>query len=206
MSPHDLADDLAYVRTIAEEGRQAPLLGGSFLSFWGVLNAVAWALQWGLVTGRLMPDPDWEFAILWAIYGTIAGVGMSLLGGRIRHLPGRSSVGNLVEALAWMSVGIGIGAIAAGAIGRMILTGDTLSVDVIPPAAFALYGAALLTTAMVSQQVWLRGFAVMAFITATILGVYLHADWFYLAGSAASLAVLLVPGLILLRKEPSTTV
>ncbi len=206
MSPRDMVDDLAYVRTIAEEGRQAPLLGGSFLMFWGVLNAVAWALHWGLVTERLLPNPNWEFAALWTVYGAVAGIGMSLLGARTRHLPGRSSMANKVEGLVWMAAGLGIGAIAMGAIGRMILTADTRSVDVIPAAAFALYGTALLTTAMVSQQVWLRGFAVMAYITAVILGIYLSADWLYLAGSGAALGVLLVPGLILLRKEPATTV
>ena len=206
MSPRDLAEDLAYVRTIAEEGRHAPLLGGSFLVFWGVLNAAAWAVQWGLVTERLMANPTWHFAALWAAYGVIAGVGMSLLFARERDLPGRSSIPNKVGGTVWTAVGLAITAISVGAIGRMILTGDTQSVDVIVPAAFALYGAALLTTAMVSQLVWLRVYAVMALVTAIILGLYLGKDWFYLAASGASLGVLLLPGLVLLRKEPSTTV
>ncbi len=206
MSPSDLADDLAYVRTIAEEGRQAPLLGGSYLVFWGVLNAIAWSAHWALVQEVLVPDPDWHFALLWTLYGVAAGLGSVLLGGRQKTLPGRSSIGNRVEGAAWTGAGLGIGAVAVGAIGRMALTGDTLSVDVIVPAAFALYGGALMVTGIVSKEKWLAAFATAAYALAVLFGLFLSAEWFYLAGAAGALVILLLPGTILLRKEPSMTV
>jgi hypothetical protein len=206
MSPRDLADDLAYVRTIAEEGRQAPLLGGSFFIFWGVLNAVAWSAQWALLHGLLFQNPTWHFAVLWAGYGVIAGIGMAALGGRVRTLPGRSSVGNRVEAAAWTGAGIGIGATALGAIGRMAMTGDTLAVDVIAPAAFVLFGAALMITGMISKERWLSAYATLSYCLGLLFWLFLSADWFYLAAAGGATVTLLAPGLILLRKEPSTTV
>lgn len=206
MSPKDLADDLAYVRTIAEEGRQAPLLGGSYLAFWGALNAIAWSGQWALLHDIIVPDPTWHFAVLWAGYGILAGLGMAMLGSRVRGMPGRSSVGNRVEAAAWAGAGTGIGAIALGAIGRMIMNGDELAPDVIAPAAFVLFGAALMITAMISKERWLASFAAMSYCLAVLLGIFLSADWFYLAGAGGAAVTLLVPGLILLRKEPTTTV
>lgn len=206
MSPTDLAEDLAYVRTMAEEGRQAPLLGGSYLAFWGLLNTAAWGAHWALLQGLIVADPGRYFAVLWILYGIIAGVGMGLLGGRTRNMPGRSSVGNRVEAAAWMGAGLGIGAVAAGAIGRMAMTGDTLAVDVIAPAAFTLFGAALMITGIISKERWLAGFAAMGYVTAILLGLFLSHDLFYLAAACGAIVILLVPGMILLRKEPATTV
>lgn len=206
MSPREIAEDLDYVRTLAEEGRHAPLLGGSFLMFWGALNALAWGAQWALLSGYVTPEPTWHFMVVWTVYGIIAGVGSSLLTNRIKSLPGQSSLGNRVERAAWAGAGIGTGAVVIGAIGHMMITRETTSPDVIMPAAYALYGGALLVTSIVSQEKWLGGFAVLAFITSAVLGVFLSAPWFYLAGAIASLVVLLAPGLMMLRKEPSTTV
>lgn len=206
MSPRELAEDLDYVRTLAEEGRHAPLLGGSFLMFWGTLNALAWGAQWALLNGFLTPNPTWHFMALWTTYGVIAGVGSSLLSSRIRALPGMSSLSNRVERAAWAGAGIGTGAVVVGAIGHTFATREFTSPDVIMPAAFALYGAALLVTSIVTQEKWLGGFAALAFLVSVALGVFLSAPWFYLAGAIASLVVLLTPGVMLLRKEPSTTV
>lgn len=206
MSPRDLAEDLAYVRTIAEEGRQAPLLGGSFLTFWGVLNAAAWMAQWALLHDLLVANPDWHFAALWSAYGVVAGIGTVLLGARVKGMPGRSAFGNRVEGAVWSGMGMGLGAVAVGAIGHMILSRNPPAVDVIVPSAFALYGVALMVTGTVSKERWLSAYAVASWGLSVILGVFLSSDWFYLAGAAGALTILLAPGLILLRKEPSTTV
>lgn len=206
MSPREIAEDLNYVRTLAEEGRHAPLLGGSFLMFWGVLNAIAWATHWGLVNEHLVADPSWHFGALWGSYGLCAGVGSVLLSNRIKDKPGTSSIGNRMERAAWAGAGIGTGAVVIGAIMHMAISGDRTAPDVIVPAAFALYGGALMVTSIVSQEKWLGRFAFLSFALSAVLGAFLSAHWFYLAGAAGSIATLLVPGIALLRKEPSTTV
>lgn len=53
MTKDELAQDLAYVRTLAEEGRHAPLIGGPFLVLSGLLLSVAYTLQWMLLQGVL---------------------------------------------------------------------------------------------------------------------------------------------------------
>lgn len=206
MSPRELAEDLDFVRTLAEEGRHAPLLGGSFLMFWGTLNGLAYGLHWALVSDLIVADPDWHFAALWTSYGVIAAFGSSLLAARSRRLPGASSLGNRVESAAWRGAGLGIMAVVVGAIGHMIFARDTLAVDVAPPAVFALYGAALMITAIVSREQWLGRFAVLSYLIAIVLGVFLSASWFYLLASVGSVVVLLAPGFVLLRKEPQVTV
>lgn len=206
MSPRELAEDLDFVRTLAEEGRHAPLLGGSFLMFWGTLNALAWGAQWALLSGYVTADPSWHFMAVWSVYGVVAGVGSSVLTSRVRALPGMSSLSNRIERAAWAGAGIGTGAVVIGAIGHMIVSRDFTSPDVIMPAAYALYGAALLVTSIVTQEKWLGVFATLAFVVSVVLGVFMSEPWFYLAGAIASLVVLLTPGVMMLRKEPSTTV
>lgn len=206
MSPRDLADDLAYVRTVAEEGRQAPLLGGSWLVFWGVLTAAAWVAQWALLTGRLADGAGWSFAALWAGYGVAAGLGMALLRRRLRDRPGQAAIGNRVERAVWVAAAWALLAITTGAIGRMALAGDYRAPDAIAVAAFAIYGLALMTTAGIAKETWLAAFAFLSFIIAAILGVYLISTWFYLAAAAGVVLVLVLPGVILLNREPATTV
>lgn len=206
MSPREIAEDLDYVRTLAVEGRHAPLLGGPFLVFWGVLNGIAYGLHWALVSHFIVAHPTWHFPLLWATYGVCAAVGSSLIGGSIKNLPGRSSLGNQVERVAWSGAGLGIMAVIAGAIGHMIIGGDRLAVDIGPPAVFALYGSALMVTGIVAKEQWLGRFAVLAYGISIILGLYLSAPWFYLLASFGSVAVLLTPGFMLLRKQPATTV
>lgn len=206
MSPREIAEDLDYVRTLAEEGRHAPLLGGPFLVFWGLLNGIAYGLHWGLVSDFIVPNPTWHFGALWASYGVCAGVGSSLISVRVKDLPGQSSLGNRVERTAWLGAGLGIMAVVIGAIGHMVISGDTLAVDMAPPAVFALYGSALMITGIVAKEQWLGRFAVLSYGIAIVLGLYLSAPWFYLLASLGSVVVLLTPGLMLLRKLPSTTV
>jgi hypothetical protein len=53
MTREEMLADLAYARTLAEEGRHAPLLGGAYLLFWGLLNAAAFAAQYAILEGAL---------------------------------------------------------------------------------------------------------------------------------------------------------
>ena len=46
-----LTDDLAYVREIAESGASAPLLGGRFLAWWGLLATGAYLGHYAIIKG-----------------------------------------------------------------------------------------------------------------------------------------------------------
>ncbi len=49
MTRDEMLADLAYARTLAEEGRNAPLLGGAYLLFWGALNSIAFFAHWAVI-------------------------------------------------------------------------------------------------------------------------------------------------------------
>lgn len=206
MTREDVLQDLAYARTLAEEGRRAPLLGGAYLIFWGLLNAAAFSAHWAVLEGRL---PFWNgaaFGAVWLTYGVTAGLGMVLLAQRTRRKPGLTAIGVRAESAMWRGAALALVAIVVGSLARMLATNDPTAPNAIFGAAFAIYGAALYGTARLSQHSWLKAFAWLSFAVAATLCLFANQNWAYLNAAAGSLAVLFVPGLILLRREPSAIV
>lgn len=206
MTREELLQDLAYARTLAEEGRHAPLLGGAYLCFWGVLNAVAFTAHWGVLEGYIPFADGAGFAAVWISYGVIAGVGSFLLGQRTRQKPGLTTIGVRAESAIWRGAALAVLAVVIGSLMRMIIADDPTAPNAIFGAAFALYGAALFGTAKLSQQSWLAGFAWLSFAVAFTLCLFANQSWAYLNAAVGSLLVLLAPGLVLLRREPASVV
>lgn len=204
MPREGLAEDMAYVRTLAEEGRDAPLLGGRFLVFWGALNSLVYLLHWALISGRLPgAESGIGFAALWISYGLIAAIGSRAMGAGLRDKPGKSSISVRAERAAWRGVGYAAAFIAFGCLARMALFDDSQAPNAIMGPVFACFGVAMLTTAMLSAQTWLYTFVGLAFAAALALCVLANQDWAYLIAALASAIVLLVPGVTLMRREPA---
>jgi hypothetical protein len=202
----ELLQDLAYARTLAEEGRHAPLLGGSYLVFWGVLNAFAFAAHWAILEGLLPFAGGAAFAILWLSYGVVAAIGMYFLRQRTRDKPGLTSIGSRAERAMWTGAAMALCAIVIGSVARMVMTQDPTAPNAIFGAAFALYGAVLFGVAMLSDQTWLKRFAWLSFGVAGVLCLFANQNWAYVNAAVGSLLVLVWPGVVLLRREPSAIV
>lgn len=205
MTREEILSDLAYARTLAEEGRHAPLLGGPHLMFWGVLNAIAFTAHWAQLSGFLWPTPM-GFPIIWIGYGVVAGIGMAMLRGRVRTKPGLTTIGARAEQAVWMGVGAAILAIVLGSIGRLIVANDPTAPNAIFGAAFALYGAALIAVSVLSEQRWLRTFGWLSVLIASMLCLFANQPFAYLIAAGGSLLVLTAPGVVLLKNEPSAIV
>lgn len=202
MTREEMLQDLAYARSLAEEGRHAPLLGGAHLAFWGCLNAIAFASQFAIIEGFL-PLTGVSFAVLWIGYGVVAALGMILLRMRTRTKPGQTTIGTRAERALWTGAAIALMAVVIGSIARMFISGDVDAPNAILGAAFALYGAALFGTASLSEQTWLRGFGWLAVGVAVNACMFADQSWVYVIASVGSLLALAVPGLILLKREPA---
>jgi hypothetical protein len=206
MTRDEMLADLAYARTLAEEGRHAPLLGGAYLVFWGLLNAAAFAAQFAIIQGFLPMLDGAAFGVLWMSYGAIAAIGMTLLRMRTRGKPGLTAIGTRAERALWTGAAIAVLAVVIGSIARMLMTNDPSAPNAILGAAFALYGAALFGTASLSEQTWMRGFGWLAVGVALNCCMFANESWVYVIASVGSLLALAVPGVILLKREPSAIV
>jgi hypothetical protein len=202
MTDNASSNDLAFLRSVAEKGAGAPLLGGRFLIFWGSLVAFAYVLHYLILVGRTPFGPE-ALGFLWAGFGLLGGAGSFWLGRGIRAKPGTGSAGNRVEAAVWRAVGFGIlfyvgGAVAAILLGRV----GTVLMDTIAPVALVLYGVAFAATGAAAQIAWFRWVTILSFVCAGVALTLIGEPALYLFGTAAVLAVGIVPGLVLITREP----
>ncbi|MGQ0532493.1 MAG: hypothetical protein ACT4OF_07360 [Caulobacteraceae bacterium] len=205
MTRDEMLADLAYARTLAEEGRNAPLIGGSYFVMFGVLLAICYSAQWAVLAGLLGIEPS-LIGVIWVGFGIAAGAGSALLSKRVRALPGGAAIPNRVDRNVWFGVVFAILTVVAGSVLRAVLLGDFTAPNAIVAAGFGLYGVALYVTAAISGQSWLRVFAFLAWAVSAALWFYIDQPWIYLFAAAASVVVLIVPGLVMVRREPKTTV
>ena len=201
MTREEMLQDLNYARTLAEEGRQAPLIGGAYLVMFGLMLGACYAGQYAALTGAM---PLQYLGPMWLMFGVAAFVGVMLLRGRTRAMPGGASIANRADRVVWQGVTAAILAVVIGSILRTVLTADTTAPNVIMAAGFGLYGVVLYSTSCLSNAKWLRGFAFVAFLVSAGLWFFMDEPWAYVLASAASIVVLLIPGLVMMRREPTS--
>lgn len=203
MTREEMLSDLSYARTLAEEGRQAPLIGGSYLVLFGVLLAVAYVAQWAMLSGQLpLSAAGW----IWLSFGLLAFIGSFALRARVRRLPGASSIGNRADRAVWRGVSIAILVVVVGAIAQANVNGSFGATNMIMGAGFGLYGVALYVSAQIGGHRWLASFAYLSWLISGVLWAFMNEPWAYLVAAAGSVLVLLVPGVVSMRAEPSNVV
>ncbi|HYD89679.1 MAG TPA: hypothetical protein VEA80_19515 [Vitreimonas sp.] len=202
MTREELLQDLAYARNLAEEGRNAPLIGGAYFIMFGVLLAICYGLQWAVLV-QALPFDGRGIGLVWMGFGAAAMIGSALISKRVRAMPGGAAIPNRVDRSIWHAVTIAILTVVAGTVLRAMLLSDFTAPDSIVAAGFGLYGVALYATATIGGHTWLRTFAILAWSVSGTLWFFLHEPWTYLFAAVASLVVLSVPGLIMVRREPT---
>jgi len=200
---NEALEDLAYVRTLAEAGHVAPLLGGGHLAAFGTLTALAYIGHYAVLTG---PMPTYMFAVLWGGYGVAMAGAAWLLERRVRGKPGQGAVGNRVERAVWFSAGLAIFAVFLGSAGRAIATQDGAAMDLLAPTVFAAYATGLMTTGRIVDDRLLIGAAVVAYCVAILAVLLLFTPTLYLVVAGGALVTLAAPGFVLMRREPSEIV
>lgn len=206
MTHSTLAEDLAYVKDLAEAGQQAPLLGGRFLAFWGGLSALTFGAHYSILT-FMSADAKIYLNYIWisaAIIGTLGHFGLikSMSGNK----PGMSSVGNRVEQSVWMISSLAFGVYFFAQWARALFKGDYSGFVTAIPIVFLIYGIALFMSGHLS------GTKILKWASAGCFAVVAFSIWFqgtYMIWALASLGMLVsafLPGLILLRREPKEIV
>jgi hypothetical protein len=85
-------------------------------------------------------------------------------------------------------------------------TRDVNLINFSPSIVLALYGAAWSVAAAMSRATWLKFVAVASFVGAILMAVLMGSLWIWLAYAAALYLLAMVPGLVLMRQEPSDIV
>ncbi|OGN50740.1 MAG: hypothetical protein A2352_00155 [Caulobacterales bacterium RIFOXYB1_FULL_67_16] len=198
-------DDIAYMRALAHEGRHAPLLAGPILVAASFIFGIANVGQWALLTG-LIDASRWASVWLWIGAGLVFGAALAVLIGRMKGKPGYQSAGNRAVGAAWTAVGYGIFATWLGLMAMGLNTGDWSAMMAMPTVVFVAYGSAWLVGGAMTKTRWMTLTGLGSYVGAVVMGWFAGDMVMYLVFAAVLFAVALVPGLILMRQEPSEIV
>ena len=201
------SDDLAYVREVAESGVAAPLLGGRFLVWWGALVTAAYLGHYAIISGAA-GLPVSYIGLMWIGF-TVIGLGgyFAMLTLFPSGKPGASSTGNRVSAHVWMASGFVLFSFFAGVTVKSVLDGQaSMGFNWSIPLVLGVYGVSQLVSGLMakSRALVFAGYAAIASVGLTALIV--DQVELYLASAAAAAVTVLIPGILMLRSEPSTTV
>ena len=152
MAQSPLADDLEFVRQMAEEGAHAPNIGGRFALLWGVLITLALLIHWSAFQAWSPVKPT-HLLYSWIGLVALGMVGNFVLGSDLDRKPGASAPGNRAGEAIWMIVGPGFGVLFAGIAVAVYARGQSpMLFNMIMPMAFLAYGAAAGVSAALFRQ------------------------------------------------------
>ena len=204
----DLADELAYVRSLAEEGRDAPLVGGFYYLLWGGLMGLA-ALFCFAVTSGFAPLGRAGIMGPWIVGGLI-GWGVTFL--RRKELkPGALTLGNRAASATWFAVGVFMTVFWV----TLMVVHDNFTRFGVPPyfmftivfpVAFGLYGVAFYATAAAARMAWLKYFAFLSWAFCVAAMLLIGSDMQFLLGAAGCFLCAALPGFLVMRAEPQEIV
>ena len=197
--------DLAYLKSVAESGQSAPLLGGRFFLWWGGLASIALLVHWAILAQVLAVQPAWIGA-RWAGYGIIGGTGASFLARSLRNKPGLGATSTRSERAVWMAMTATVFAYAIGIVVANSINAFDLSLiilfDTIPLVAFGGYGIAFYVTTALGGPKWMGHLAPVAWVASGVGVYWVGTPHLYLFAAAVTAVLGVLPGIILMRNEP----
>ena len=200
-----IQDDIAYMRSLAHEGRHAPLLAGPILVTAAIVFGGASLGQWALQSDVLDISP-WAQLWLWIGAGVVFAVALTMLIGRMKGKPGINSAGNKAVGAAWTGVGYGIFVTWLALVALSFKTDNWSWMAVMPTTVLVAYGSAWMIAAAMTKTRWMSVTALAAYVGAVAVAWFIDSPAIYLVFTVVLMAVALVPGIILMRQEPSEIV
>jgi hypothetical protein len=194
-----LREDIAFMRSLAEEGRAGSLAGGSILMCAGLIYAVAalvtaYAEANGLITNGVF------FPIVW--FGATALFLLCLFFLK-SGMPAKTGAPR-GASLAWTGAGWSIFVIVIALMLMSYRANAWWLMAACAPMILAIYGGCWFVAAAVSKLRWLYGVAFGSFLMAGVTAWYAQQPTSqFLAYAAALLALLALPGYLLTRQAQS---
>lgn len=195
-----IGEDLAYLKTLAEEGRGAPVLAGPYMALGGGLFGSVSLVQYGILT-RALPLPPQALGWLWLAGGLAFALALPLLNRRTRNQPGGASTLNETIGVVWTHSGLVIWVMFVALTVYGFRMSDWSAFNLFPSVILALYGLCWMAAAHIGRTPWLRAIGLGGFAAAVGLAAVAGGPGLWLAYAAALFALGLVPGLVLMRRE-----
>jgi hypothetical protein len=196
---NSLKDDITFMRQMAEQGRNGPVLGGAFLAAAGLIYGAASVVQWGIQTGRL-PLPLTMITEVWIGASVLFAIVWVVMFQRLRKGGVvKAGVAQFAFGTVWAASGLGI-VVTLGALSIMSARlHDPALMNANLFTTFAFYGVAWSVSAALARQRWMFAIAVAAFACALLLAVFLETPNEILVFGVGLIVTLFLPGLKLMH-------
>ena len=142
------------------------------------------------------------YGIIWGSFGLLGALGQMLLSRSIGGKAGAGSAGNRASRSVWVGAACAIGSMVVGTFVLAQNGGGQATFDWIVPVAFAVYACCLVVTgALAGDRIDRRGRDRRGVMVGLFTAFILHPDR-YLLAAAGSAATVMLPGLLLVAREP----
>lgn len=199
MTKPSLADDVDYLRELAESGATGAPSGGKYFLVWAVVVTVGLILTYAAVTKSLPLAPD-QLNYVWAAVLAAGWVASFLMGSTDGARPESARFANRLTSAMWIAAGIGLTAVWAG-----LAISGVASQALMMPIASAVSGVATVASAIIFRIRWLYAIAVAWWIVAFASFFLLDRIEFILFSAAAILLLQGGTGLALVLAERRRT-
>lgn len=198
-------DDIAYMRSMAQAGQQAPLLNGPIMVAAGLIFGAANLAQWAIVSDLVAVEPI-VMLWVWLTAGAAFSVALFFLIRRASRKPGYGSTGNKAVGAAWSALGFGIFVMWLSLMAVGFSSGNWELMWAMPSIVATTYGTAWMVSAAFSSQRWMTVVGLISYAGAIACGALIGNPDIYLVFSVLMVLTGLVPGLALMRQEPAEVV
>lgn len=206
MTQDEMQSELAYLKSMAENGARAPSIGGRFSIWWGALAAIAFTLHWAIVTG-VLGQVTISLLGLWVSYIIVGSIGSYFLGRSLKSMPGTGSPGNRHSSAVWQAMGAGVLCFFfVILLGVLLGRFEPVMFNLILPVAFLGYGIGWLSTAMMNRSYSEAMPGLLALIGMGVCLFYFTDPVIYLVAAITALVAQVVPGVIQMTREPKSVV
>jgi len=193
-----LTDDIAFIRALAEDGRQTPFRGGVSLAaglIWGSASLYGWAVA----TGLWQNPPGGAASAGWA--WLVAAVVFAAVGVPLRMYR-RSPGAHRAAAAAWGGVGIACWTVSAAVVIAAVRTHTGAILSLLPPMIMALYAGGWVVGAMVFRARWQLWVGGLCLLSSLVLAWFAAQPVQYLLFALSLYALAGLPGLVtVLRRQ-----
>lgn len=194
------AEDLAWLRQLAEGGARAPMRGASLLMFGGLLYGLASLFHWGLLVGSV-PLPVDSLWIGWVGATVAYWVVLAIVIPRLNRTKGVHTTANKASGIAWSGMGWGIFALFLSmAVLAWRLGGPSPEMwALIPSVILVFYAVGWTVSATMFRSRAMGMLAAASFVSAPALAALAGTSWLYLAYAACLFGLMALPGYLFMR-------
>jgi hypothetical protein len=195
-----LRDDIAYMKTLAQAGRQGQILGGSILLMCGLIFSTTSFISWA-IGAHYLPALPYGFGLEWALAIVLQLIGLAILipATHRRARSGGGSANSRLFGAVWSTIGMAIFVAILSCVVVANRVNDIKAMLGFVPVIMVLYGAGWSISATISGQKWMYLVAIGCALTAPLLGWVVAEPVMYLVFGAAIFLFMAVPGFKLVQ-------